>query len=297
LHNHFVLEEQYGIILNVTGCSNLECLRSLPAAILANASQATYSVGYAAGDYGFGDFFYGPYVDGAVIRDLPSQEFKKGHFTKVPLLTNREGYEGTLFSNQNETNMTQEVLDLNTLFPYAKQSFFNRLFELYPSSNFNSTFFQRSQLFGDFIICCPTYYMSTAVSDSGNLVYKLIFDAGAENHGSLIPFTETINLNGMKVLSEVVSCSTLTCSLKGTSNNATIGDIVRDYYISFANSLDPNAISYTNISHPYWPTYQNNQNSNFSVLNVNYTMIGVIPDDDASAQCDFFHSQSYVIRN
>jgi carboxylesterase type B len=203
LHNHSVLEKQYGILLNVTGCSNLECLRSLPATNLANASQATYSVGYAAGDYGFGDFFYGPYVDGAVIRDLPSQEFKKGHFTKVPLLTNREGYEGTLFSNQNETNMTQEVLDLDTLFPYAKQSFFNRLFELYPSSNFNSTFFQRSQLFGDFIICCPTYYMSTAVSDFGNPVYKLIFDAGAENHGSLVPFTETINLNGMKVLCEV----------------------------------------------------------------------------------------------
>lgn len=196
-HNDSVLEVQYDLLLNTTNCENILCLRSISATELANATQATYIIGFAERIYGFGDFFYGPYVDGEIIRQLPSEEFKKGHFTKVPLLTNREGFEGVLFSNTSETTMAEETLDLETLFPNAKQSFFNRLFDLYPGSNFNSTFFQRAQLFGDFIISCPTYYMSTAVSDSGNPVYKMIFDAGTEIHGSLIPFTETVNLNGM----------------------------------------------------------------------------------------------------
>ena len=195
-HNNSVLQRQYNLLLNTSGCSNLDCLRSLPSTVLANASQDTYILGSNAGEYGFGDFYYVPYVDGSLIRDLPSQEFKRGHFTKVPLLTNREGYEGISFSNRNETTEIQETLDLEILFPNAKQSFFNRLYELYPSSDFNSTFYQRAQLFGDFIINCPTYYMATAVSDSGNPVYKLIFDAGTQLHGSLVPFTETVNLNG-----------------------------------------------------------------------------------------------------
>jgi len=48
--------------------------------------------------------------------------------------------------------MAQETTDLQSLFPYAQQSFFTRLYELYPGSQYNSTFFDRQQLFGDFII-------------------------------------------------------------------------------------------------------------------------------------------------
>lgn len=44
--------------------------------------------------------------------------------------------------------------DLQTIFPYAKQSFFNRLYQLYPASDFNSTFFRRARLYGDYIIDC-----------------------------------------------------------------------------------------------------------------------------------------------
>lgn len=45
-------------------------------------------------EYGYGDFYFGPTVDGTFIRDLPSNEFQNGHFAKVPLITNRDGYEG-----------------------------------------------------------------------------------------------------------------------------------------------------------------------------------------------------------
>ena len=50
-----------------------------------------------------------------------------------------------------------ETMDLQTIFPYAKQSFFERLYELYPADAFNSTLFQRQQIYGDYIIDCRKY--------------------------------------------------------------------------------------------------------------------------------------------
>ena len=50
--------------------------------------------------------------------------------------------------------MADETTDLQILFPYAKNSFFTRLYELYPASDFNSTLFQRQTIFGNFIVCC-----------------------------------------------------------------------------------------------------------------------------------------------
>lgn len=72
---------------------------------------------------------------------------------------------------------------------------------------------------------------------------------------------------------------------------------MRDYYVSFAVALDPNAKSYSNVPSPYWPTYMNDHNRNSSILDVTYSTIDVHRDTDASPRCDFFHGQSYVVRN
>lgn len=88
-HNTSVLEAQYRQMLAATKCLTLECLRSQTTQTLLEAMQTTLNVGYLEGNYGWGDFYFGPTVDGNIIRDLPSNEFKQGHFTKVPLMTNR----------------------------------------------------------------------------------------------------------------------------------------------------------------------------------------------------------------
>ena len=94
--NNTVLETQYRDLLSASGCTNLQCLRSLDVGKLTSAGQMTFAAGYDAMQptYGYGDFYYGPSVDGTIIKDLPSNEFKQGHFTKVPLLLDRDGYEG-----------------------------------------------------------------------------------------------------------------------------------------------------------------------------------------------------------
>ncbi|TKX18785.1 hypothetical protein C1H76_9046 [Elsinoe australis] len=277
-HNDTILGDQYRQVLTASNCTDLACLRSLPSDVLNAASQAAQRVGYTSQPryYGYGDFYYGPAVDGDAIRDLPSNEFKQGHFTKVPLLVDRDGYEGFVFSNMSETTEAAVEGDLQSLFPYAKSSFFTRLFDLYPQNAFNSSFFQRQQLFGDFIINCPTYYMATATSDYGVPAWKLNFNAGSQLHGATVPFLFSTNSSQI--------------------NNATLGYIMKDWFLSFTIHLDPNVQSFTNVSKPNWSQYQQGDDV-FNVMSVNYTQIGVVPDADASAQCDFFHGQSYVVRN
>ncbi|KAK5108211.1 hypothetical protein LTR62_008667 [Meristemomyces frigidus] len=98
-NNHTLIGEMIG----AANRSNLTCMRSVSSETLIAAMQKSLDTGYLNKVYGWGDFYYGPAVDGDIIRDLPSTEFKRGHFTKVPLIVNRDGYEGCNYSPKNET--------------------------------------------------------------------------------------------------------------------------------------------------------------------------------------------------
>lgn len=79
---------------------------------------------------------------------------------------------------------------------------------------------------------------------------------------------------------------------------------MKDWFVSFITDMDPNANTYFNITDKsYWPVYNSRLGTNgsaapeFQVMDVNYMQVGVIQDLDVSAQCDFFHSSSYDMRN
>jgi len=61
--------------------------------------------------------------------------------------------QGVRYSNVNITTEIEETMDAQKVFPYASNSFYNRLYQLYPRSNYNSTFYQRVDWFSDFIVC------------------------------------------------------------------------------------------------------------------------------------------------
>lgn len=126
----------------------------MSSADLQQVHTQSYITGYDQPGYGYGVFYYGPVVDGRFVIELPDQAFKYGRFYDVPLIVDRDGYEGYIFSNASQTSQAAETLDAESLFPDAGQSFFLRLYQLYPASNYNSTLFQRQAWFGDFIINC-----------------------------------------------------------------------------------------------------------------------------------------------
>ena len=142
------LNKQYELLLDAAKCEDLECLQGVPEDVLKNATQKTYTAAYEKGAYGYGNLYYGPCVDGTVVKGLPSKEFRAGRFAKVPTFVSREGYEGWIFSNQSIETVQEEEADLKTLFPYANESFIDEIYELYPSEDFNSTFTHRQTWFG-----------------------------------------------------------------------------------------------------------------------------------------------------
>jgi len=119
--------------------------------------------------------------------------------------------------------------------------------------------------------------MASAVADAGKPSYKLVFNAGTELHGATRPFLHNTNAT--------------------TINNATLALIMKDWYLSFAIHQDPNEQSFSNATKPYWPAYHLPGSSNFTVMDVNYTMIGATQDFWASGGCDFFKGQTSVVRN
>lgn len=197
-------------------------------------------------------------------------------------------YEGYIFSNPLQKTQVQETTDAKNLFPLAGPAFFSRLYDLYPRTKYNSTFFQRQMWFGDFMINCPTYYMAfNAVESNSNnsAIFKLTFAAGAETHASTWPF---------------LASSTIDWSL---SNNKTLAEIMTSYWISFALTGDPNPLRKSDAA--YWPSYHSGgdgtvadgESVGFETLAVTYTTIESAPDPDAREQCEFFGAHGYDIRN
>ncbi|KAJ6101836.1 hypothetical protein N7486_004263 [Penicillium sp. IBT 16267x] len=285
-HGNDVLEAQYADLLTVTNCQTLQCLRELSPSALATASQALYVMGYQEKRYGYGDFYFGPSVDGKIIQDLPSVEFSKGHFSKVALLTDREGYEGYIFSNMSITTEPEVQSDLLTLWPQANEAFIQELLKIYPQSDYkgaqslpssaetaepqligDSAFGQISQLFGEYIIDCPTTHMAEAVEAIQMPVYKLDFNAGSQTHGATIPYL---------------------FDAADATSNSTLASYMKSWYLSFAVALDPNADIVG--STPRWASYP-------SVLYATDNSLKTIMDPDVTKGCDFFLSNPYVVRN
>ncbi|KAK4560706.1 hypothetical protein LTR86_005284 [Recurvomyces mirabilis] len=281
-------DKQFDTTLMLSNCSSLACLRSLPGGTVATLSQAVENASYPTGGDGFGVYYWGPVVDYKFIKELPSIAFSLGHFYDVPLLVDREAYEGYIFSNQSLMTQMAETTDAGYLFPFAGPAFFSRLYQLYPMSDFNSTFYQRQTWFGDFIIDCPTYQMATNAVDrntNSSAVFKLTFAAGSELHGSTSAFLASATTGFPQ------------------ANNHTLAEIMTSYWISFAVTHDPNPMRASNA--PYWPSYisngagsaANGQSVGFDTLAVTYTTIGPAPDPDASAKCDFFGYQQFKVMN
>ncbi|KAH7355897.1 Alpha/Beta hydrolase protein [Pyrenochaeta sp. MPI-SDFR-AT-0127] len=271
------LATQYRSLLSLANCSSLACLKALPEDTLKVVTQASYRKGYLDGEYGHGTFYYGPYVDGTLIRDLPSNEFKAGHFTKVPTLVDRDQYEGYVFSNQSMTAMEEQSSDLQAQFPYAYGGFTENVYALYPRKEFNSTFWQRQTWFGDFSINCPTYYVATFATTFKQPVWKLVFNAGSQVHAAVIPYLIDIEYGSRP------------------GENSTLSKVMRDWYASFTLHADPNTESWSDVLKPFWPKYVDRN----EVMSVNYTEVGTVDDIyyDDSERCRFFLENSKVVQN
>lgn len=86
--------------------TNINCLRSFSSEVLNDTASYVYNTSYAMPGYSFGTFYFGLVVDGKFVRDYPSREFMPRNFYKVPLITDRNAYEGIGYSNGTDNGGT-----------------------------------------------------------------------------------------------------------------------------------------------------------------------------------------------
>lgn len=113
LLNHSTQELQYSLALDACACADVACLRNLSEAQLTFVGQRDFNESYPGVGNGYGSFWFGPVVDGVFLQELPSEAFKKGRYYKVPLIVDREGYEGLAFSNSSQTSQVDETTDVS----------------------------------------------------------------------------------------------------------------------------------------------------------------------------------------
>ncbi|OCL12110.1 alpha/beta-hydrolase [Glonium stellatum] len=307
------LNTQYQTFLSAANCSTLPCLRSLPTSALQLATTRANAAAYAARQFAYGTFYWGPAVDGAVVPTVPFAAFRAGAFARVPLLVDHDGFEGVVFSNASLTTTAEVIADLAALWPTTPVSTVADLVALYPASQFNGTaleaqpffslleggvaastaFAQRQAVFGDAMIDCPTSVMAGAVSATGEKAWKMVFNAGDQVHGATAEFLFSTTINRYFVLHVGyvdADADEIFVAAGDVLGNATLGAILRDYFVSFAVELDPNAWA-TVANKPAWQAFKAKEES---VLDVEFTSINVKRDPDASKQCEALEEAGVV---
>jgi hypothetical protein len=216
-------------------------------------------------------------------------------------------HQGAIFTNSSISTWNETVENLKLLWPEAGATFFDRVQQLYPLSDFSGTYFDNEffstpsatlldpsltsnlttakgnseywraqQIYGDYVINCPTYYQASAFSEHNLPVYKLIFNAGTELHATTQSFFQ---------------------SAPSQTSDPDIASAMVGYWTSFTTTLDPNSVAYSNASRPVWPRYTEGNQTEFSVLEVYPDSFEVRSDSDANARCEFLYGRSKVVLN
>ncbi|RYP71489.1 hypothetical protein DL771_004744 [Monosporascus sp. 5C6A] len=298
LYNETWVNEQYSLFLESANCSTLPCLRALPLSEIKTTTRISYEKARLSKSFAYGTYYWGPVIDGDVIQDHPLTEYRNGHFTKVPLMVNRNFWEGFGFTNTSLSTIEDVRSDLAALWHDPDQQYAETALTLYPESSHNvsnlqelvyyeqikaalgveslsDAFVRRSLLFGDAIVNCPTTYIAISVADAGLPAFKMVFNASFQLHGATAPYlySDIINADG---------------SFTGTGiyidGNATLADIMRSYFISFTITQDPNKSTSGWAQIPSWQQYRSDEPN---VLYVGKSEIQTVSDPDRSNKCLF----------
>ncbi|KAJ6511528.1 extracellular triacylglycerol lipase precursor [Mycena vitilis] len=294
--------DQWNIFVNSTStCAadsgdEFSCLRAATTEELMAAQLA----GLAAM---VGEFPFFPVLDGpdGIIPALPSDLLRSPAVTgkRIPFMSGTVLDDGTLFvAAGSAINSTSQIVDqLNSSFfpcasPSVLQNAVNTVVQVYPdvpalgcpfdtgndTFGISSVFKQAAALVGDIVIQGPRRFWSQTASARGTQVFSYIFtDPQPENP----PFLGVIG--PVAHLSELPYVyGDITIAANGTGPG-TLSEIMQDYWISFATSLNPN--DGKGAKRPNWEPYGVQQR----VMQLNSTNTEMIPDDFRLKQMEFIN--------
>ncbi|ORY92403.1 Alpha/Beta hydrolase protein [Leucosporidium creatinivorum] len=267
---------KYSLILASAGCSAVIAEEQL--ACLRNATAASILVGQSKVKT-YGGFPYAPTVDGLMVPDLPSKLYSAGNLRRVPLIVGTNLDEGPEFVSSTTYYSTALTTDAQLLawlgnqLPDATSTAIAALVRFYPStqsygSPYNTgnvkylfkQFKRASSIFGDLAFEAPRRALLAAANqwsgvDGGEMpVWSYQFSQRSEgeaeylgvSHGAEIPWVwSTVNAT--------------------TPEQITLRNGMSDYWINFANDLNPNgAINTTSTTPLVWPAYEQQNKTSIS---------------------------------
>ncbi|KAA6409016.1 MAG: carboxylesterase family [Lasallia pustulata] len=250
-----VIFQTFLALLNV---STLEEARRLPssALVVANLIQVANS--------SYGDYTYGPVVDGLFAPALPGKLLLQGSYDKdVNIMVGHNADEGLVFTSPFITNNTEYDSYLTTSFPTIDPAVVNYIANVLYPPVFKGSYPYTSQTgrtilsISESTFTCNTVYLDHAF---GNKTYSYQFSVPPATHGQDVPYTY---FNGP-------SSSVL---------NDTVAIALQEYITSFTINGVPSGPSI-----PMFPLYGNNS----EVLNLNISRISQIMDPNANARCAFW---------
>ena len=253
-------------LLNV---STLADARKLPssAIIAANAKQV--------GGAPYGQFVYGPAVDGDFVPALPGQLLARGQFDKnLSIMTGHNANEGLLFTSPFIDNNTALDTFLTTSFPalsympktlnYITGTLYPPIFDGSQAQNYTNQIGRVEAILSEAVFTCNAVWLNKAYN---NETHAYLFDVPPSLHGQDIAYTY-YNGNG----------STVAAS-GGTSfgvQNVAVALAMQEYITEFAKTGNPNIRGL-----PYFPMY----GSNATVQALGPRNIAPTRDPAASARC------------
>ena len=249
--------------LKLLNVSTIEEARKLPSSALITANIIQ------VGGSTYGEFSYGPVVDGLFVPALPGKLLLQGSFDKeLKLLIGHNADEGLIFSNPAVTNNTAYDQLLTTNFPDISPSVASYVENVLYPPDFSGKYGYTDQIgrevltVADASFTCTSNYLDRAF---GNQTYAYLFSVPPALHGQDIPYTF---FNGPNT---------------AVKSDAT-AKALQAYITSFAETGVPSGPGI-----PKFPLYGNNS----EILNINATSITEMMDDTANARCLWWQKGLY----
>lgn len=256
-------EETFQTFLSLLNVKTIEEARQLPseALIKANILQVGAST--------YGQFSYGPVVDGLFAPALPGRLLLQGSFDKnVKVMVGHNADEGLDFIDPSIMNSTAFTQYLAISFPDASAAILNYIETVLYPPVFNGSYGYTSELqraivaLSESTFTCTTNYLDRAF---GNNTYAYQFSVGPALHGQDIPYT-FFNGPDPAVL------------------NPQIALALQDYITSFAQTGVPSGAGL-----PIFPMFGGASLD----IDLNTTSISVITDPTSNARCRWWQKALY----
>ncbi|KAK0499036.1 extracellular triacylglycerol lipase precursor [Armillaria luteobubalina] len=238
---------------------------------------------------------------GGILPDLPTRLWAKGQFATIPFISGTNLDEGTL-GLSTTTNFTDENIKdyLQTSYsvfpPYLSDAILDRLLELYPDDpSLGSPYGTGNETFG-----LPVGWKRVA-SMTGDILFdtqrrtwtQTAAEAGVKAYG--YQFTQNSSMYsaelGVTHSSEIDFVYGRLNSSSEPASSILLSEMMVDYWVSFATSLDPNDGLGT--SRPFWPQYTP---ENEVLLQLNGYNTTVIPDDYRKEAIGFIKDNADAFR-